>query len=148
MSRAELTYSFWKQREANVESMFLNSKTQENYPLEQEEIKKSLPDFYSKKVLELGSGIGCYTGYFASKAKKVVTVDFVDQFIEKNRETHRQFSNIEFLCADAMDVSFSANSFDFIFINGLFMYLADQEVMYLRDKIYEWLKPKGELFFR
>jgi len=148
MSRAELTYSFWKQREANLQSMFLNSKAEEIHPLEQKEIKGYLPDLHSKTILELGSGIGRYTGYFANVAKKVVSVDFIEQFVEKNKKTHEQYSNIEFICADAMEVAFSPNRFDFIFINWLFMYLADQEIIFLRDRIYEWLKPKGEFFFR
>jgi Methyltransferase domain. len=40
------------------------------------------------------------------------------------------------------------NSLDFVFLNWLLMFLEDDETEILMNRIYKWLKPGGELFFR
>ena len=40
------------------------------------------------KVVELGAGIGRFTGALAATAKSVLAVDFMDNLIAENRKTH------------------------------------------------------------
>jgi len=148
MRRRDRTYPFWKKREANVCNMFLAEEGEEIDALERKELLSHLPDLRAKKVLELASGIGRYTAEFARKASEVVTVDFIDHFVEKNRRKNGHFSNVQFLCKDVMDLDFADAEFDLIFINWLFMYLEDHEVEQLRWRLCSWLKGGGCLFFR
>jgi len=148
MSRAEIAHSFWNQFEPSIRSMFLNAKAEEIDSEEKKEIISYLPDLTMKTVLELGSGIGRYTGYFAKQAKQVTTVDFISHFVEENKRKHSHFSNIDFVCKDVMDLEFDQESFDFVFINWLFMYLDDEEVRILAQRLTGWLRKKGILFFR
>lgn len=46
-----------------------------------------------------------FTRELAVKAKSVVAVDFMEKFIEKNRENNAEFSNIDFKCADVTKLS-------------------------------------------
>lgn len=115
---------------------------------ERPEILSALPSYQGKEVLELGGGIGRFTGDFAQKAKHVTVVDFVSHFLEENKKRHAHFSNITYLCQDMMELNIPPHSIDLIFMNWLLMYLEDTEVEVLADRICSWLKPGGVLFFR
>ena len=41
-----------------------------------------------QKVVELGAGIGRFTGALAATAKSVLAVDFMDNLIAENQKTH------------------------------------------------------------
>lgn len=41
-----------------------------------------------QNVVELGAGIGRFTGALAATAKSVLAVDFMDNLIAENRKTH------------------------------------------------------------
>ncbi len=148
MDRYATTHQFWNTINPTLEGMFLSSKGSEIDHKEREQIYSLLPDLEGKTVLELGSGIGRYTGYFAEKAKKVITVDFIERFVDKNRECNGHHKNIEFICDDVTKLELKPGSIHFIFINCLFMYLTDAEVFSLRNRIFDWLKNSGTLFFR
>jgi phosphoethanolamine N-methyltransferase len=148
MQRKEETHRFWKQMKASLQSMSLRPDAKEIDEKERFEILSYLPSLQGKEVLELGGGIGRFTGHFAASAKEVTAVDFIPHFVEENRQRNARFSNITHLCSDVMELSFQDASFDFIFINWLFMYLENQEVEELRNRLCSWLKPNGHLFFR
>ena len=42
-----------------------------------------LPPFEGKSVLELGAGIGRFTGELAQKAGQVISLDFIESVIKK-----------------------------------------------------------------
>lgn len=142
----KLTY--WKQQEASPIGMMLNPDALEFEYLERSEIISYLPDLVEKNVLELGAGIGRYTEYFASVAKQVAIVEFVEKFIQVNQAKNSHFGNIQFHCENIINASFASNYFDFVFINWLLMYLEDEEVVNLINSTYEWLKPGGYIFIR
>ena len=41
-----------------------------------------------KRVIELGAGIGRFTGALAATAKSVLAVDFMENLIAENRKSH------------------------------------------------------------
>lgn len=43
-----------------------------------------------------------YTGEFAKSAKSVLAVDFIESFIEKNKEDHAHLTNVSFEVNDAV----------------------------------------------
>ncbi len=115
---------------------------------EKAEIISYLPDLKEKKVLDLGSGIGRFTRHFASQAHHVTSTDLMPHFVEKNQKDHADFSNVAYICSDVMKLDFEESSFDFVFLHWLLMYLEDDQMKLLFDRIHSWLKPQGELFFR
>lgn len=142
MSKVEQVLLFWKEQDPNLGSMLLKSNAKEVAEADKTEVVGYLPDLKGKKILELAAGIGRFTGYFSSVADHVTAVDFVPHFIEAQEKR----SNLALICADAMDLKFEENSFDFVFFNGLLMYLEDDEMELLLQRIAGWLKPSGELF--
>ncbi|MBW1840193.1 MAG: methyltransferase domain-containing protein [Deltaproteobacteria bacterium] len=139
---------FWKQQNNDVTGMMCNPDAAEFETFERAEIISYLPDLKEKQVLEPAAGIGRFTVYFASVAKHVTAVDFVDEFIEKNKKACFCFSNTTHHVGNVMELNFKNASFDFVFINWLLMYLEDVEVRTLCDRIYQWLKPNGLFFLR
>ena len=137
----------WQKQDASIFGMMLNPEAEELHHHETQQIIGCLPNLSGKKVLELAAGIGRFTTYFASQANLVVATDFNPNFIDKNKEVNSNVSNIVYQCKNVIDLSFEAETFDFVFINWLLMYLEDQEVKQIIDNIYQW-QPQGQFFLR
>ncbi|KAM4617374.1 uncharacterized protein O3C94_021407 isoform 2-T2 [Discoglossus pictus] len=141
---------FWEEhsQDATVEEMMLDSSAQLLSNEEKPEIISLLPSIDGLSILELGAGIGRFTGHLAKLANHVTAVDFMQTFIDKNRDDNGYRGNITFLQADVTRLEMPRESFDFIFSNWLFMYLTDEELAALTKKMLGWLRPGGYLFFR
>ncbi|XP_033117626.1 phosphoethanolamine N-methyltransferase-like isoform X1 [Anneissia japonica] len=148
-TREEMS-AFWQQhsQEATLEKMFLDSQVKEISQVEEIEILNLMCDVKEKNVLELGSGIGRYTGKLALDANHVTSLDFMESFVLKSKEINGHMKNITFLTADVTSQDFEPESFDVVFSNWLLMYLSDDEVNDLLIKIVKWTKPGGNIFFR
>uniref|UniRef100_A0A8C5MS06 phosphoethanolamine N-methyltransferase n=1 Tax=Leptobrachium leishanense TaxID=445787 RepID=A0A8C5MS06_9ANUR len=146
----ETMKKFWEEHshDATLEEMMLDSSAKLLSSEEKPEIIALLPSLDGLNVLELGAGIGRYTGHLAKLASHVTAVDFMQKFIEKNREDNGHRDNITFLQADVTSLELPNQSFDFIFSNWLLMYLTDAELVALGQKLLGWLKPGGYLFYR
>lgn len=141
-------HDFWESKSSTVGGMMLLSDADTLDEAEKADILSQLPSLSQADVLELGAGIGRYTSHFIHMAHHVTVVDFVEKFVEENRRTTSHCNNTSYHCANVMDLEFHDSSFDFIFINWLFMYLDDTQAEELRDCIHRWLREKGKVFFR
>ena len=112
------------------------------------EILDQLPSLNGMEILELGAGIGRYTSHFSQVASRVTAVDFVKEFLDQNQKTTAGFNNVTYYCTDVMNLEFERESFDFVFMNWLLMYLDDQQIVLLHNRIRQCLKGGGTLFFR
>ncbi|XP_075425983.1 uncharacterized protein LOC142465681 isoform X2 [Ascaphus truei] len=141
---------FWEEHSQNatVEEMMLDASARLISKEEKPEIISLLPCIDGLSVLELGAGIGRFTGHIAKLASHVTAVDFMQNFIDKNREDNGYRGNITFVQADVTQLELPNQSFDFIFSNWLFMYLSDAELVSMTQRMLGWLKPGGYLFFR
>lgn len=147
-SKSQLSGDFWQEKPATVGGMLLQDDVPGLGQSERAEILGQLPPLDGKDILELGAGIGRYTSYFVTVAHHVTAVDFVERFLEQNRQTTAAFSNVTYHCANVLDMEFEAESFDFVFWNWLLMYLGDSDLAVLRDKVRSWMRAGGILFFR
>lgn len=142
------TRKFWVDQDPVLENMLLNVNALEIDQLERPEVLSYLPKLKKLRVLDLGAGIGRFTGSFAKKGAIVTAVDINKTFLQENERENQTFSNITYLHKDLMDISFPKGSFDLIFASGIFMYMEDQEMVVLAKKLYSWLENGGHLFFR
>lgn len=144
--------SYWIEhsKELTVEAMMLDSQASDLDKEERPEILSLLPPFEGKSILELGAGIGRFTGDLAKVAGHVLSLDFIESVIKKNESINGHFKNTSFMCADVTspDLKFEAESVDMIFSNWLLMYLSDSEVEKLAAKLVNWVKEGGYIFFR
>ena len=85
----------------------------------------------------------------AENAKHLTTVDFMADYVEKNRQRNGHHAHVDFLRADVTELQFPADKkFDVIFSNWLLMYLSDDEIKILTRNMLSWLKDGGYLFIR
>src|SRR5690606_4815534 len=112
---------------------------------EWETLKKLLPDFKDKRVLDLGCGYGWHCIYAMEHgASSVVGVDISHKMLEVAKEkTH--FPEVEYECCAIEDVDFPEESFDVILSSLAFHYIEDYED--LINNLYKMLKPNGTLIF-
>ncbi|KAL8201946.1 hypothetical protein R6Q57_011093 [Mikania cordata] len=148
----EIQKNYWVEHSVDLtlEAMMLDSMASDLDKEERPEVLSLLPPYEGKSVLELGAGIGRFTGELAKKAGKVIALDFIESVVKKNESTNGQHENVEFICADVTspDLYFPADSMDLIFSNWLLMYLSDKEVEYIAEKLLKWVKVGGCIFFR
>ncbi|XP_077244688.1 phosphoethanolamine N-methyltransferase 1-like [Tasmannia lanceolata] len=133
-----------------VEAMMLDSRASDLDKEERPEVLSLLPPFKGKSVLELGAGIGRFTGELAKEAGQVIAMDFIESVIKKNESINGHFKNAKFMCADVTspNLPIASESVDLIFSNWLLMYLSDNEVENLAERMVKWLKVGGFIFFR
>lgn len=148
----EIQKNYWVEHSADltVEAMMLDSMASDLDKEERPEVLSLLPPYEGKTVLELGAGIGRFTGELAKKAGKVIALDFIENVVKKNESINGHHKHVEFMCADVTspDLNFPAESMDLIFSNWLLMYLSDKEVEYVAERLLKWVKVGGYVFFR
>ncbi|KAK4744169.1 hypothetical protein SAY87_010481 [Trapa incisa] len=148
----EVQKSYWIEHslDLTVESMMLDSKAADLDKEERPEVLSLLPPYEGKSVLELGAGIGRFTGELALKAGQLIAIDFIDSVIRKNESKNGHHKNVKFLCADVTspELNITEESMDLIFSNWLLMYLSDKEVEEVAHRMVKWLKVGGYIFFR
>lgn len=112
---------------------------------EWEILKKLLPDFKGKRVLDLGCGYGWHCIYaMENGASSVVGIDISHKMLEVAKEkTH--FQEVEYRCCTIEDVDLPAESFDIILSSLAFHYIEAYED--LINNLYKMLKPNGTLVF-
>ncbi|GMN46229.1 hypothetical protein TIFTF001_015407 [Ficus carica] len=128
----EIQKTYWTEHSADLtlESMMLDSKASDLDKEERPEVLSVLPPYEGKSVVELGAGIGRFTGELAQKAGQVLALDFIESVIKKNEKINGHYKNVKFMCADVTspELNISQGSADLIFSNWLLMYLSDKEV--------------------
>jgi len=84
----------------------------------------------------------------APLTSRLTTVDFMQHYVDRNRERNGHYAHVEFLQADVTELELPGCQYDVIFSNWLLMYLSDDEVATLTRKMLGWLKDDGYLFVR
>jgi len=97
-------------------------------------------------VLDLGSGVGIWTEYFAQRFAKVVAVEASSALYEVLKDRCSRYANVTTYNRDVR--SFDPNSefgatggFGLVFLGGLLMYLNDRDVRVLLRKLIPCLEP-------
>lgn len=109
------------------------------------ELKKLLPDFKDKRVLDLGCGYGWHCIYAAEHgAKETVGIDISNKMLAVAKEKSEGL-NIRYHCSAMEDLCMDLNSFDILLSSLAFHYIKDFEN--LVHNISKWVVPGGSLIF-
>ncbi len=112
---------------------------------EWEELKKLLPDFGGKRVLDIGCGFGWHCVYAAEQgAKSVVGTDISEKMLAVAREKTTQ-ENVEYQRVAMEDIAFPPNSFDVVISSLAFHYTPDMNAVFRR--IYDCMSTGGDFVF-
>ena len=131
--------NFWEKREDSLRSVAFESianleEDPDNLKVkikeESAKVFEWLPDIKGKRILDLGAGVGQWSFRFSERRAEAVTaVEFTESLsrIGRDEVQRRQCSNIEFVVSPAEE--FRTNeTYDIVFISGLFVYLNDDQV--------------------
>jgi SAM-dependent methyltransferase/uncharacterized protein YbaR (Trm112 family) len=101
------------------------------------------PDFFGgKRVLDAGCGSGRHAYYAARYGAEVWAVD-LGPAVEVARRNNAENSSVHVIQSDLYDLPFAAESFDFIYSNGVLHHLPDPEKAF--RSLLGYLKPGGEI---
>lgn len=109
------------------------------------ELKKLLPDFKGRRVLDLGCGYGWHCIYAARHgAEYILGTDISEKMIATARKKSGDL-RIEYQQSAMEDLQFENNSFDIVISSLAFHYVEDFKGV-IRN-ISNWLKPGGAFVF-
>lgn len=112
---------------------------------EWETLKKVLPDFTNKAVLDLGCGYGWHCNYAVEQgAQSVVGIDQSKKMLEVAKEKFNS-SKISYIQSSIEDIDFQKNSFDVVISSLALHYVKDYDR--LIQKISEMVKVGGQIIF-
>ncbi len=98
-------------------------------------------------ALDLGSGIGHWTEFFAHQFAQVVAVEASQQLYHTLEERCRSLPNVTFLHQNALSFQ-PCQSYEIVFTGGLLMYLNDIDVVRLLRKLRPCLGPNSLVICR
>lgn len=109
-----------------------------------------LPDLRGKSVLDLGAGVGQWSFRFAELgASRVLAVEYSDKLVEIGRTeaAARGVTSIEFRHSSAESFT-SEETFDVVFISGLFVYMEDAQANHLASHLRKHCTQNSVLMLR
>ncbi|GMT14398.1 hypothetical protein PFISCL1PPCAC_5695 [Pristionchus fissidentatus] len=142
--------SFWDKYSdrPDISAMMLNNNAEQLEEADRHDILSSLPCIKGKDAVDIGAGIGRFTTVLAETARHVLTTDFIDEFIKKNKERNCHLANVDYAVGDAVNLQLKDGSVDFVFTNWIMMYLSDTETVQFVQKCLSWLRPNGHAHLR
>ncbi len=109
-------------------------------------VEMPLSKLTGKKVLEIGSGAGGHSALFARRGAIMTSIDLT---IERVKSTSIKFQLLGDLAkdcvalqCDAQNLSFSNDTFDLVYSNGVLHHTLDTQQAI--DEVYRVLKPGGQ----
>jgi len=108
-------------------------------------LRKMLPDFQGKRVLDLGCGFGWHCKYAVEQgAESVIGIDISQKMIDE-ANVRNPSPRIKYICMAIEDYNFPTESFDVVISSLAFHYLDSFET--LSKKINKCLVKKGSFVF-
>lgn len=98
-------------------------------------------------VLDLGSGIGCWTEFFAQRFARVVAVEASTSLFEALQQRCAPLHNVKTVQGDVLRFQ-PEDRYEVIFLGGLLMYLNEEDVVALLQKLIASLQPGGIILCR
>lgn len=108
-------------------------------------LKRMLPDFKGKNVLDLGCGFGWHCRYaIENGAKSVIGIDLSEKMLTKAKEINN-LEGIQYERKALEDLSYPEHTFDSILSSLTLHYVESFDI--LARNIYQWLTSGGHFIF-
>jgi trans-aconitate methyltransferase len=98
-------------------------------------------------VLDLGSGIGYWTEYFAQHFRKVISIESSGPLYEAMKGRCSHYPNVKAVHGDVMTFE-PEDRYELVFLGGMLMYLNESDAITLLRKITSSLGPRGVILCR
>jgi trans-aconitate methyltransferase len=101
----------------------------------------------SGAALDLGCGVGYWAEYFAGHFAKVVAIEASLPLYEATRKRCSPYANVEAINADVMALE-PEDRYELVFLGGMLMYLNENDVISLLQKLTPFLNSGGIILCR
>jgi len=91
-------------------------------------------------VLDLGCGNGCWTEHFAQRFSRVVAIEGSKPLYDALEERCAPYPNVLLVHGDVMLYE-PEDQFDLVFLGGMLMYLNEEDVILLLERLIPFLRP-------
>jgi len=109
------------------------------------ELKKMMPNFKDKRVLDLGCGFGWHCRYAVENgARSAIGID-ISQKMLSEAKSKTKYGNIEYICMPLEDIDFPEESFDVVISSLALHYVKSFEDVLVR--VYKCLSKGGDFVF-
>ncbi len=98
-------------------------------------------------VLDIGCGIGYWAGYFAKNFQKVIAIESSRPLYDALKQRCSSYSNIETIHGNVEKFE-PKESYELVFLGGMLMYLNENDVNILLQKIMPALQPGAIILCR
>lgn len=118
--------------------LFQDKENSERRNREENELVAEKIDFSSKKILEIGCGIGRWANFFHGKCKSYLGLDYSENLINIAKNSH-DFDDCKFQVMSAFDIIINdlliEPPFDILLISQVLMYINDEDLSVLIDEV-------------
>ena len=108
-------------------------------------------DFNGTKLLEIGCGLGRWAEFFQDKCSEYVGIDYSENLIEIAKE-HFNYSNCHFEKLSVTEIDEEnlpiKGPYDIIFITGVLIYLNDEDITEMIEKINKLTHENSVIYIR
>ncbi len=113
-------------------------------------LKELLDYSHPFKMLDIGCGLGRMAGNLESTIEYYDGIDFTKNYIDVANETYIDSSHIHFhnMSATEIDVSILPRKYNLVTITALMLYLNDEEIEMMLQKLGGFLKDKTQIYIR
>lgn len=117
---------------------------------ERDILKRLLPKNKNNKVLDIGSGLGRWVRNLESKIDTYTGIDFSDNYVQKATELCNAYNNVHFfqMSATALDCSRLLKGYDLVIMNGVCMYINDEDLFVLFGKLNGLIANDGCIYLQ
>ncbi len=122
---------------------------------EEKALIAGIMDFFSEaKILDIGCGVGRWGDFFLDKDCEYVGVDYSEKLLKIAKDHFKGKENFRFTCASFQNIlsrlkeeCFSM-SYDYIFVNGVFMYINDNDLPLCLNNVNHLLSKDGVIYIK
>jgi SAM-dependent methyltransferase len=128
-----------------------HKKAQAKFEFETAHVERVVKFDPKQIVVDLGSGPGIWSEFFAKRVKQVYAIEREIEFVRMCRERNREkgIRNVDVLHADLVNYEYNFDiPVDLVFLSGVTIYLEDSQFQTLLAHIHNFLRTGGFIIHR
>jgi 2-polyprenyl-3-methyl-5-hydroxy-6-metoxy-1,4-benzoquinol methylase len=129
----------------SIENVLVRESFEAPTAMENQFILSRMGELKGKRLLDVGSGLGESSVYFALQGARVTMADISPGMVQTGHEIAKKYGvEVEGIISSAEELDVPAESYDLVYIANTIHHVQDRELLF--RKIHRVLKPGGRFF--